>query len=75
MHSSAVSNVCYHSVEILSSSSLLSENIKIKTQKSLLAVLFGCETWSRTMREEHRQRVFENRVSRRIFGAMTSLVV
>jgi hypothetical protein len=31
-------------------------------------VLYGCETWSLTLREEHRLRVFENRVSRRIFG-------
>jgi hypothetical protein len=32
-------------------------------------VLYGCETWSLTLREEHRLRVFENRVLRRIFGA------
>jgi hypothetical protein len=32
------------------------------------AVLYGCETWSLTLREEHRLRVFENRVLRRIFG-------
>jgi hypothetical protein len=31
-------------------------------------VLYGCETWSLTLREEHKQRVFENRASRRIFG-------
>jgi hypothetical protein len=29
---------------------------------------YGCETWSLTLREEHRLRVFENRVLRRIFG-------
>jgi hypothetical protein len=34
----------------------------------LHVVLYGCETWSLTLREEHRLRVFENRVSRRIFG-------
>jgi hypothetical protein len=33
-------------------------------------VLYGCETWSLTLREEHRLRVFENRVLRRIFGPM-----
>jgi hypothetical protein len=33
----------------------------------LLVVLDGCETWSLTLREEHRLRVFENRVLRRIF--------
>jgi hypothetical protein len=34
----------------------------------LPVVLYGCETWSQTLREEHRLRVFENRVLRRIFG-------
>jgi hypothetical protein len=34
----------------------------------LPVVLYGCETWSLTLREEHRSRVFENRVLRRIFG-------
>jgi hypothetical protein len=35
----------------------------------LLVVLFGCETWSLTVREVHRLRMFENRVLRRIFGS------
>jgi hypothetical protein len=34
----------------------------------LSVVLYGCETWSLTLREEHRLRVFENRVLRGIFG-------
>jgi hypothetical protein len=34
----------------------------------LPVVLYGCETWSLTLREEHRLRVFENRVLRRTFG-------
>jgi hypothetical protein len=34
----------------------------------LPVVLFGCETWSLTLREEHRPKVFENRVLRKIFG-------
>jgi hypothetical protein len=34
----------------------------------LLVVLYGCEIWSLTLREEHRLRVFENKVLRRIFG-------
>jgi hypothetical protein len=34
----------------------------------LPVVLYGCETWSLTLREEHRLRVFENKVLRRIFG-------
>jgi hypothetical protein len=35
----------------------------------LPVVLYGCETWSLTLKEEHRLRVFENRVLRRIFGS------
>jgi hypothetical protein len=34
----------------------------------LPVISYGCETWSLTLREEHRQRVFENKVLRRIFG-------
>jgi hypothetical protein len=44
--------------------------VKIKIYKTIILplVLYGCETWSLTLREEHRLRVFENRVLRRIFG-------
>ena len=35
----------------------------------LPVVLYGCETWSLTLREERRLRVFENRVLRRVFGS------
>jgi len=51
-------------------SSLLSKNIKIKIYRNIIlpVVLYGCETWSLTLREERRVRVFENRVLRRIFG-------
>ena len=54
----------------LLSSSLLSKNIKIKIHRTIIlpVVLYGCETWSLTLREERRLRVFENRVLRRIFG-------
>jgi hypothetical protein len=63
-------NACYHSVQSLLSSRLLSRNVKVKIYKTIIlpAVLYGCETWSLTVREEHRLRVFENRVLRRIFG-------
>jgi len=62
-------NACYHSVQNLLSSSLLSKNLKIKIYRTIiLSVLYGCETWSLTLREERRLRVFENRVLRRIFG-------
>jgi hypothetical protein len=48
----------------------LSRNLKVKTYKTLIlpVILYGCETWSLTLREDHRLRVFENRVLRRIFG-------
>jgi hypothetical protein len=49
---------------------LLSKNLKIKIYRTIIlpVVLYGCETWSLTLREERRLRVFENRVLRRIFG-------
>jgi hypothetical protein len=53
------------------SSRLLSRNVKVKIYKTMIlpVILYGCETWSLTLREEHRLRVFENRVLRRIFGS------
>jgi hypothetical protein len=42
--------------------------VKIHKTIILPVVLYGCETWSLALREEHRLRVFENRVLRRIFG-------
>jgi hypothetical protein len=60
-------NACYHSVQNLLSSRLLSENLKIKILISPV-VLYGCETWSLTLREEHRLRVLENRLLKRILG-------
>jgi len=57
-------------VQNLLSSSLLSKNLKIKIYRTIIlpVVLNGCETWSLILREEHRLRVFENRVLRRVFG-------
>ena len=54
----------------LLSSRLLSKNLKIKIYRStvLPVVLYGCETWLLTLREERKLRVFENMVLRRIFG-------
>ena len=51
-------------------SSLLSKNLKIKIYRTkiLSVVLYGCGTWSLTLRKEHRLRVFENSMLRRIFG-------
>ena len=63
-------NACYYSVQNLLSSSLLSKKLKIKIYRTIIlpVVLYGCETWSLTLREKRRLRVFENRVLRRVFG-------
>jgi hypothetical protein len=63
-------NACYHLVQSLLSSRLLFRNVKVKIYKTITlpVVLYGCETWSLTLREEHRLRMFENRVLRTIFG-------
>jgi len=59
-----------HSLQNLLSSRLLPKNLKIKIYRTIIlpVVLNGCETWSLTLREERRLRVFENRVLRRLFG-------
>jgi hypothetical protein len=59
-------NACYYSVQNLLSSRLTSKNLKIKIYKIVIlpVVLYGCETWSLTLREEHRLRVFDNKVLR-----------
>jgi hypothetical protein len=66
-------NACYHLMQNLLSSSLLSKNIKITVYRAIVlpVVLYWCETWSLTLLEEQRLRVFENRVLRRIFGPKT----
>jgi hypothetical protein len=63
-------NACYHSVQNLLSSRLLSNNTKIRVYRTIIlsVVLCGCETWFLTLREEQRLRVFKNRVLRKIFG-------
>ena len=63
-------NACYHSVQNLLSSRLLSKDLKIKIYRTIIlpVVLYGRETWSLTLREERKLRVFENMVLRRIFG-------
>jgi len=63
-------NASYHSVQNLLSSRLLSKNLKIKIYRNIIlpVVLYGCETWSLTLREERRLKVFENRVLRKVFG-------
>jgi hypothetical protein len=63
-------NACYYSIKNILFSRLISKNLKIKIFKTVIlpVVLCGCEAWSVTLEEEHRLRVFENRVLRRIFG-------
>jgi hypothetical protein len=63
-------NACYHSVQNLLSFSLLSKNIKIKIQRTIIlpVVVYECETWSLTLREKCRLRVFENKVPTTTFG-------
>jgi hypothetical protein len=62
-------NTCYRSDQNLLTTTLLSKNVRIKIYQTIIIpmVLYGCETWSLTVREEHRLRVFENRVLRKIF--------
>ncbi|KAJ4433063.1 hypothetical protein ANN_15320 [Periplaneta americana] len=63
-------NACYCSVEKLLSSSLLSKNLKVRIYKTVIlpVILHGCETWTLTLREEQRLRVFENKVLRKYLG-------
>jgi hypothetical protein len=63
-------NACCHSIENLLSSRLLSKDVKLRIYNTIIlpVVLYGCETWSLTLRMEHRLRVFEKRVLWRIFG-------
>ena len=63
-------NACYHSVQNILSSRLLSKHLKIKIYRTIILpfVLYGCETWWLTRWEERKLRVFENRVLRRILG-------
>jgi hypothetical protein len=57
-------------VQNLLSSNLLSKNVKIKIYRTIIlpVLLYGCGSWSLTLREESSLRVFENKVLRRIFG-------
>ena len=61
---------CHHLVQNLLSFSLLSKSLKIKIYRTIIlpVVLDGCKTWSLTLREEHKLKVFENRVLRKTFG-------
>jgi hypothetical protein len=62
-------NAGYHLVQNLLYSRLLSKSVKIRINETIIlpVVLYGRETWSLTLREKNRLRVFENRVLRRMF--------
>ena len=62
-------NDCYHSVQNLSSSTLLSKYLKIKIYRTIIfpVVLYGCETWSLILREERKLRLFEYGVEENIW--------
>jgi hypothetical protein len=62
-------NACYHSVQNLLSSCLFSKNLKMRIYKTIIlpVILYGSETWSLTLREEHMLKVFENKALRKIF--------
>ena len=63
-------NACYHSVQNLLSSRFESNNLKTKIYRTITlpVVLYGCETWSLTLREKRTLWVFDNIMLRRIFG-------
>jgi cell division protein FtsL len=63
-------NTCFHPMQNLLSSRLLSKILKIKIYKTVIlpVVLYVCETWSLVLREDHRLRLLENMVLRKIFG-------
>ena len=63
-------NACYHSVQNLLSSISLSQNTKIKVYRTIIlsVALYGCETWSLTLKEKRSLRGFENTMLKRIFG-------
>jgi len=70
-------NACYYSEQNLLSSSLLSKSLKIKIYRTIIlpVVVYGFETWSLTLREERRLRVFENSVLGRIYGPKKEQII
>ena len=69
-------NACYHSVQNILSSTLISKYLKITIYRTIIlpGVVYWCETWSLTLREERRMRASEKRVLRRIFGPKRDVV-
>ena len=67
---------CYYSLEKILSTLLLSKKVKVNTYKIIIlrVVLCGCETWTLNLREQQRLRMFENKVLRRISGAINTIL-
>jgi hypothetical protein len=61
-------NACYHSVQSPLSFRLLPRDVKVRVHVTIIlhVVLYGCRTWSMTLREQHRLKLSENRVLRGI---------
>jgi len=63
-------NAFFYSVKKLLTSRLISRKLKLKIYKTVILsiILYGCESWSTTLADEHTLRVFENKVLRKIYG-------
>ena len=62
--------LCHHSFAEYFVLRFAVQNVNVKIHRTIIlpVVLYGCETWSLTLRAKRRPRVFENRVLRRLFG-------
>jgi len=63
-------NACFYSVQKLLTSRLISSKLKLKIYGTVIlpVILYGCESWSTTLADEHKLRVFENKILRKIYG-------
>ena len=63
-------NACFYSVQKLLTSRLISRKLKLKIYRTVIlpVILYGCESWSTTLADEHKLHVFENKVLRKIYG-------
>jgi hypothetical protein len=70
LRSYLLGKTCCHSYQKILSSCLLLKNVKIKIYETIIlhVASYGCETWSLTLRVEHRYTILENKVARRMFG-------
>ena len=70
-------NACYYSLEKMLSSHLISKKFKVNTYKTIIlpVVLYGCETWSLTLRQDQRLRVFKHKVLRKLFGSKSNKII